>query len=231
MSSLKGYLDGLSFKKFMPEGKIHLFLDHHLGKAGGALSDAGILSHRMGLYPGDYLAEWLTPILQDDLGVRTFADLKITLEEDPGMSLPESRRYRLVVHTSDITRGELARLPWDYNYYGHDRDAAGGGARRAGLHVDPLLLRAGDLRNPGRRRGCPPTRWRFHHHALRARHRHLGRRRHVAELPDRRLRADGRRTTPLAHHRDQAVVTADVVRRHQGRPPPPSTWPAAASAP
>ena len=122
MSSLKGYLDGLSFKKFMPEGKIHLFLDHHLGKAGGVLSDAEILSHRMGLYPGDYLAEWLGPILADDLGVRTFADLKITLAEDPGMSLPESRRYRLVVHTSDITRGELARLPWDYNYYGHDRD-------------------------------------------------------------------------------------------------------------
>jgi NTE family protein len=122
-SSLKGYLDGLSFKNFMPEGKIHQFLDHHLGKAGGALSDAEILSHRMGLYPGDYLAEWLGPILGDDLGVRTFADLKITLAEDPGMSLPESRRYRLVVHTSDITRGELARLPWDYNYYGHDRDA------------------------------------------------------------------------------------------------------------
>jgi NTE family protein len=122
MSSLKGYLDGLSFKNFMPEGKLHLFMDHHLGKAGGVLSDAEILSHRMGLYPGDYLAEWLTPILQDDLGIRTFADLKITPEEDPGMSLPESRRYRLVVHTSDITRGELARLPWDYNYYGHDRD-------------------------------------------------------------------------------------------------------------
>ncbi len=123
MSSLKGYLDTLSFENFMPEGKLHLFLDHHLGKAGGALSDAGILSHRMGLYPGDYLAEWLGPILHDDLGIRTFADLKITLEEDPGMSLPDSRRYRLVVHTSDITRGELARLPWDYNYYGHDRDA------------------------------------------------------------------------------------------------------------
>jgi len=122
MASLKGYLDGLSFQNFMPEGKIHHFLDHHLGKAGGALSDAEILSHRMGLYPGDYLAEWLGPILVDDLGVRTFADLKITLAEDPGMSLPESRRYRLVVHTSDITRGELARLPWDYNYYGHDRD-------------------------------------------------------------------------------------------------------------
>jgi len=122
MSSLKGYLDGLSFKKFMPEGKIHEFFDHHLSKAGGALSDANILMHRMGLYPGDYLAEWLGPILHEDLGVRTFADLKITLEEDPGMSLPEDRRYRLVAHTSDVTRGQLVHLPWDYNYYGHDRD-------------------------------------------------------------------------------------------------------------
>jgi predicted acylesterase/phospholipase RssA len=122
MSSLKGYLDGLSFKKFMPEGKIHEFFDHHLGKAGGALSDADILMHRMGLYPGDYLAEWLDPILHEDLGVRTFADLKITLEDDPGMSLPEDRRYRLVVHTSDVTRGQLVHLPWDYGYYGHDRD-------------------------------------------------------------------------------------------------------------
>jgi len=123
MSSLKGYLDGLSFLKFMPEGKIHHFLDHDLGRAGGALADAAILSHQMGLYSGDYLAQWLGPILQDEFGVRTFADLKITLEDDPGMSLPESRRYRVVVHTSDITRGELVRLPWDYNYYGHDRDA------------------------------------------------------------------------------------------------------------
>jgi NTE family protein len=38
------------------------------------------------------------------------------------MSLPESRRYRLVVHTSDITRGELVQLPWDYNLYGLDAD-------------------------------------------------------------------------------------------------------------
>jgi NTE family protein len=38
------------------------------------------------------------------------------------MSLPESKRYRLVVHTSDITRGQLVQLPWDYNYYGQDRD-------------------------------------------------------------------------------------------------------------
>jgi NTE family protein len=123
MASLKGYLDNLAFTNFMPKGKVHDFLDHHFGKAGGAISDADILLHQMGLYPGNYLAEWLEPILHGDLGVQTFADLKITPADDPGMSLPEDRRYRLVVHTSDITRGELVRLPWDYNYYGHDRDA------------------------------------------------------------------------------------------------------------
>ena len=52
----------------------------------------------------------------------TFEDLRITPEEDPGMSLPENKRYRLVVHTSDITRGQLVRLPWDYGLYGQDRD-------------------------------------------------------------------------------------------------------------
>ena len=136
MSSLKGYLDGLSFVQFMPEGKIHRFLDHDFGKAGGALADADILARQMGLYSGDYLAEWLTPILHDDLGVRTFADLKITLEEDPGMSLPENRRYRLVVHTSDVTRGQLVHLPWDYNYYGHDRDTEDVvGAVRASMSI------------------------------------------------------------------------------------------------
>lgn len=123
MTSLRGFMGQLSFDRFMPEGKLHHFLDHHLGQPGTVLADAEILSHRMGLYSGDYLAEWLSPILHDTLGVRTFADLKITPAEDPGMSLPEERRYRLVVHTSDITRGELARLPWDYDLYGQDRDA------------------------------------------------------------------------------------------------------------
>ncbi len=76
---------------------------------------------RMGVYDGDFLGTWLDPIM-DDLGVHTFADLKITMADDPGMSLPPSRRYRLVVHTSDITRGQLARLPWDYDFYGQNRD-------------------------------------------------------------------------------------------------------------
>jgi NTE family protein len=54
--------------------------------------------------------------------VTTFSDLKIDQSDDPDMSLPPERRYGLVVHTSDITRAQLVRLPWDYNYCGLPRD-------------------------------------------------------------------------------------------------------------
>jgi NTE family protein len=53
----------------------------------------------------------------------TFADLRISEEEDPGSSLPEEQRYRLVVMTSDISSGQLVRLPWDAEqHYGIDPD-------------------------------------------------------------------------------------------------------------
>ncbi len=122
MTTLQGYLDNLAFTAFMPQGKVHAFLDHHFGNSGELLSSAEVLTHKMGVYDGTYLSTWLEPIMHD-LGVHTFADLKITPEEDPGMSLPESHRYRLLVHTSDVTRGQLVHLPWDYDHYGLDRDA------------------------------------------------------------------------------------------------------------
>jgi NTE family protein len=89
----------------------------------------------VGLYPGTYLAQWLQPILEE-LGVQTFANLKIDQSDDPGMSLPPDRRYRLVVHISDITRGELVQLPWDYSYYGlaaDDQEVVG--AIRASMSI------------------------------------------------------------------------------------------------
>jgi NTE family protein len=118
--TLRAYLGQLVFANFMPESALHRWFDH---RGGGLemIADAAILTHQMGLYTGDYLAEWLQPIL-DGLGVRTFADLKITLADDPGMSLPPNERYRLVVHASDLTRGELVQLPWDYAYYGLPAD-------------------------------------------------------------------------------------------------------------
>jgi NTE family protein len=79
----------------------------------------GLLFHG-GLYSGDYLRVWLGAKLTE-CGVRTWADLALTTEDDPDMSLPPERQYRAVVHVSDITRGDLARLPWDYQqYYGLD---------------------------------------------------------------------------------------------------------------
>jgi NTE family protein len=121
MSTLKDELDNLDFRNFMPEGALRRFVGF-VGRAPGTyLADTVILATRMGLYPGTYLKTWLEPIL-GGLGIETFADLKITPQQDEGMSLPPERRYRLVVHTSDITRGQLVRLPWDYDYYGVNRD-------------------------------------------------------------------------------------------------------------
>ena len=73
----------------------------------------------LGIARGDYLVEWLGNLLAD-LGVETFADLAIGEDEDPGSALPADRRYRLVVHTSDLSRGALVRLPWDCDRYGLD---------------------------------------------------------------------------------------------------------------
>lgn len=120
MTELKIHLDGLQFSKFMSKGRLrHLF--EHTGKIGVTAADAIVLTRQMGLHSGDYLEEWLGPILTG-LGADTFDKLKITLEEDPGMNLPEDHRYRLVLHVSDITRGRLVQLPWDYKYYGLGAD-------------------------------------------------------------------------------------------------------------
>jgi NTE family protein len=114
----------LDFKRFMmPNGKIHEFFDRATGKVGTMLADMAILTDKTGLYSGAYLEDWLRPILHDELGIKTFADLKLTPADDPDLSLAPGRDYRLVVMTSDITRGQVARLPWDYPLYGHDPDS------------------------------------------------------------------------------------------------------------
>jgi NTE family protein len=124
MTRLREFMDELQFSNFMPEGKLHSFLDHRGGKIGSLAADAAILSHKMGLYPGTYLEEWLGPILEE-LECETFANLRLPTgaAADRGQSLPAGHDYRLVVHVSDITREQLVRLPWDYPIYGHDPDS------------------------------------------------------------------------------------------------------------
>lgn len=72
-----------------------------------------------GVLEGVALRDWLADRLRER-GVVTFADLR---EHDRHSALAEGRRYRLVVTATDVTRGELVYLPWDYErLYGLDPD-------------------------------------------------------------------------------------------------------------
>ncbi len=122
MASLLPILQSLDFQKFMPEGKLHELVGHAAGHFAKIVTDAAILTNREGLYSGDYLDEWLRPILHGRLGMRTFADLALSSDDDPELSPSDDRQYRLVVFTSDLTRSRLARLPLDYPSYGVDPD-------------------------------------------------------------------------------------------------------------
>jgi NTE family protein len=104
----------------------------------------GLLT-RSGLHPGRYVTEWVRRELAD-LGVHTFGDLR---REDPGddPALAPSQRYRLVVTATDVTRGRLLRLPWDYQEYGLDPDAQPvADAVRASLAI-PYFLSPQTLRD------------------------------------------------------------------------------------
>lgn len=111
LSNIETIMASVDYNKFQDEAVIE-----RLGGIPGQIAE--LLVH-MGIAKGDYLVEWLGNVLAD-LGVHTFADLAISDSDDPGTGLPPDQRFRLVVHTSDISRGALVRLPWDYPQYGHD---------------------------------------------------------------------------------------------------------------
>ena len=100
----------VDYTKFRDEGWID-----RLGVGGKSAS----IIFEQGVYEGKYLRDWLAAQL-DKLGIRTFADLKIT--EPWAKDIPPAQRYKLVVVASDISGGRLARLPWDYERYGLDPD-------------------------------------------------------------------------------------------------------------
>lgn len=106
LTQLQTDMTELDYTQFMQK----TWAEKHLGLIGDA---AALVSHQ-GLYASTYVKEWLTSKLEP-LGIRTFADLKITT--DDGTALAPYQRYRLVTHTSDLTRGALVRLPWDLPYY------------------------------------------------------------------------------------------------------------------
>ncbi len=109
LAEMQNLMREVDYGKFQDKG----FLDY-LGWAGKGLS----VLFEKGIYEGHYFRQWLDDILSR-LGKRTFAQYKI---EDPDSSLPLDKSYKLVVMVSDISTGELVRLPWDYPRYGLDPD-------------------------------------------------------------------------------------------------------------
>ncbi|MEI6251956.1 MAG: patatin-like phospholipase family protein [Mycobacteriaceae bacterium] len=89
-----------------------------------------------GVYKGDYVHDFVAAQLKS-LGVETFGDLRLRDDQ-----VPEDRRYRLVVTATDVTRGQLVRLPWDYrSVYGMDPDEQPvADAVRASMSI-PFLFR------------------------------------------------------------------------------------------
>lgn len=96
----------LPYRKFRdPAGKLPF-----VGQAWGLFREDGI-------YRGDFAHDWVRAQLKN-LGVTTFGDLAIDDDQ-----LIEEQRYRLVVTVTDVTTGQLVRLPWDYRrVYGLDPD-------------------------------------------------------------------------------------------------------------
>ena len=117
MTELRSHMDSLDFREFQPRGLRNLGRGGPRGLSAGALALAE-LTWKTGLDSGDALGRWLTPILEG-LGVRTFADLRLDEAQDRHMSLEADHQFRLVVHTADISRKQLVRLPWDFPRYGH----------------------------------------------------------------------------------------------------------------
>jgi NTE family protein len=108
LTSLKDILATIEYPKFMEKG--------HLRAALGHVGDAEHLLLHMGMYDGDYLVEWLGDALRQ-IGITKFGDLAIV---DPGADSgwDKTQLYSLVVHTADITRHRIVRLPWDFPVYG-----------------------------------------------------------------------------------------------------------------
>ncbi len=69
----------------------------------------GLIMHE-GLFQGQFLHDWIRQTLAAR-NVRTWGDLK---DDDPDSSLPPGQQYKLVVIVSDVSRGRMLRLPWDY---------------------------------------------------------------------------------------------------------------------
>ncbi len=99
---LASMLVDTDFAEFLDAGTAGRFL--------GAFGSGLDVLLREGIYRGRVLHRWLRATLAE-AGVETWGDLRI-----PGTDArtPVEHRYRLVVIVSDVSRGRMLRLPWDY---------------------------------------------------------------------------------------------------------------------
>jgi NTE family protein len=112
-----GDMTGAQVKDLALQLDYRKFVDRGAFEAVPVLGPSVAILRGTGIYKGDYAHGWVRDQLAG-LGVSTFGDLAIDDDD-----LPEERRYRLVVTVSDVTTGQLVRLPWDYRrVYGLDPD-------------------------------------------------------------------------------------------------------------
>jgi len=100
---LESMLVDTDFAEFLDEGVAGRLL-------GGVGNGFDVLFHE-GIHRGNVLLRWVARQLAD-AGVVTWGDLRL-----PGATChdPVEHRYRLVVVVSDVSRGRMLRLPWDYH--------------------------------------------------------------------------------------------------------------------
>lgn len=99
---LESIMVNTDFSQFLDEGDML----GHLGRVG---QGADVLFHE-GIYKGEALHDWIAKTLEG-AGVRTWGDLRA---DGATAATPVQERYRLVVVVSDISRGRMLRLPWDF---------------------------------------------------------------------------------------------------------------------
>jgi NTE family protein len=112
------------------------------------VSEGVSLLRDAGAYEGDYIHEFIDTELAA-LDVTTFENLRREdSEADEWQQLDGYGEYKLVVMATDVTRGRLLRLPWDYPRLGLDPDKQRvADAVRASISIplffDPVTIRSG----------------------------------------------------------------------------------------
>ena len=115
------------------------------------VSEGISLLSKRGAYEGDYVRDFVHKELKR-LGVTTFGQLRRT-DRRADTNLEPFQRYKLVVMATDVTRGRLLRLPWDYRLLHRDPDEqlvadAVRASMSIPLYFEPVTLRDGDTGEP-----------------------------------------------------------------------------------